>query len=79
MPMATVLSRVVACNEELPLKKLHDLSMTWACKLAWQIKYAYISTYTRSMAIKYGKVVTYRQGLLPIKLCNPLNTWLRGL
>ena len=34
MPMATVLSRVVACNEELPLKKLHDLSMTWACKLA---------------------------------------------
>ena len=30
MPMATKLGRVVTCNEELPLIKSHDPSITWS-------------------------------------------------
>ena len=35
-----------------------------------------ISTCTRLMTAKHHKVVTYHEKLPPIKLCNPLNTWL---
>ena len=30
VPMATKLGRVVTCNEELPLIKSHDPSITWS-------------------------------------------------
>ena len=38
MGIANKLGRKLAYNEELPLKKLHDPSITWACGITQQIK-----------------------------------------
>ena len=37
--MATKIGIVVEYNEELPIVKLHDLSISWFCEVIWKIKY----------------------------------------
>ena len=38
---------------------------------------SYIATFTRQMATKHGKVLTYGEGLPSVKSQNPLNKWSR--
>ena len=75
MPTANKLGKVVTHHEELPLKTLHDPSITWFCEVKWHIKY-FISPYcTRPMATKHGKVVPLCEGHPPINSHNPLNMY----
>ena len=87
--MASKLAKVVIYHEELPLIKLLDPSITWFCKVTWHVKYfstctqlalstCNISTCTRPMAIKHGKMMTHTDELPPIHSHNPLNMCSRG-
>ena len=39
MPMATKLSRVVTCCDELSPTNMHDTLVEWSCGITWQIKF----------------------------------------
>ena len=56
MKMTTKLGRVTY-NEELPSKKSQDPLIMYFARVTWQIKFV-ISTNTKPMAIKLGKVVS---------------------
>ena len=70
--MAISFGNVGIYNEEFSSIKSPD-------PLQGHIKYfgCCITTTTRPMATKLGKVVTYYKKLQPIKSDNPLNTWSR--
>ena len=56
--MATKPVRVVTYNKELPPIKSQNSLITCSCAVTTQFKYI-ISTTTRPIAIKLGKVVNY--------------------
>ena len=77
MTMATKLKRVVLYNKEwrtsmdkvtksLDHVVLQGHVTNWIC---------HVSTTTRPLAIKLGKMVSYYRGISPIKSGNPLNMW----
>ena len=69
--MGTKLDQVMTDNDELPLVKPHDLLITRSHEVTRQIK-CYISTCNGSLTTKHDKV-TYHEGLVIIKLHNPLS------
>ena len=76
--MATTLSRMVTCNEELPLIKFDYSSVRWFYEVARQFTYfIYIFTSNRPMFAKHGKMLSYREGLPLINLCNPEHGFFR--
>ena len=74
MPMATKLDRVVTYCERLPYSHI-IFSPSHLVRLPNKLN-CYISTSNRPIATKHGMPVTYHETLPPIKLHDPLNTWL---
>ena len=62
VPFATKKGRMVSCYEWLPPAKLLDFSVMRSCKISWQTK----TILLLSIAIKFGGLATYLEGLLPI-------------
>ena len=67
MPVATIRDRVGIYNEELPSTNSLKPLITWFCKVTLNIR-SLISTATRPMVTKLGKLVTYYEKLPPTKL-----------
>ena len=60
------------------MHKLHDFLIRWLITWGQMTKKSNISSFTRRMATKLGRVVTYGKGNLPMKLCDPTDhmfTW----
>ena len=79
--MTIKLGRVVTYREWLlpirtgaPTHKVTCFFDQMVLEVAWQI-WCYISTWIRSIATKYGKVVNYCEGLPPLESHDPLMTW----
>lgn len=56
----------------------HNIMWSFNHVVLWtQVTNSYIATFTRQMATKHGKVLTYGEGLPSVKSQNPLNKWSR--
>lgn len=72
--MATKLGTVTTYYSRLPSIKFHSLEACGQVRTSDKLK-TYICTTTLPTATKLGRVMTYREGLLLIKLPGHLITW----
>ena len=73
-PMTIELGRMATSFNINQPKMSHQPMRRWSCEITWQLHY--ISTIRVHMVTKFGRMVIYLAGLLPVKSNDPLITWL---